>query len=436
MLIGECTLAGERRADDVVPAHPNGIQVSRDRWLLVYATRGFRGVDDDRSIVYQVRRGAPDGPVLKEGMLACADADWDPFGDGKKLCFKQHGHPVVFGVPKGARIDGKPAPSAGVFAAKRRIVGRLLDKQRDYLERASADPDLQTFTQGVQWVQFRLNAAEDDIEILQPVAALCQKGYEGGPAFFAADVGWMNQTFTPPVPFNRQGTAWADCNHFDKGIAVLRYTFNPKRGLYEWTALGPVLADRKWDPGEASLARFGDEWVIAARVSSSGVGWVRTGTPLPPCPRALYAKDPPAGGCARPSSARTACCDCSAATPPPRPARTPATPSTAGTSIRPTTSRLPTACAIFDSVQAGLPIRPASQPKVDMCKLLPPLGRTQTVVYRVIPRSLGRPYEGYSGKPSGIPIINKEEKECAGIYYSQITYREVAPPLWEFGEGK
>src|SRR5438045_6927999 len=70
MLISECTVPGERRRDDVVPAHPNGVQASRDRWLLVYATRGFRGVDDDRSIVYQIRAGSPAGKLMREGMLA------------------------------------------------------------------------------------------------------------------------------------------------------------------------------------------------------------------------------------------------------------------------------------------------------------------------------------------------------------------------------
>src|SRR5205809_4515291 len=123
MLVKECALPGETRADDVVPAHPNGLQVARDRWLLVYATRGFRGVDDDRSVVYQLRRGGPDGAVVKEGFLARTRIDWDPFGEGKSLV-KQHGHPVAFGVPKGARIDGKPAPHGNVFIAKWRVVAR------------------------------------------------------------------------------------------------------------------------------------------------------------------------------------------------------------------------------------------------------------------------------------------------------------------------
>ena len=47
----ECGLTSERRSDDVFPAHPNGTQLSRDRFFIVYATRGWRGIDEDRSIV-------------------------------------------------------------------------------------------------------------------------------------------------------------------------------------------------------------------------------------------------------------------------------------------------------------------------------------------------------------------------------------------------
>jgi hypothetical protein len=156
VLVRDCTLPGETRKDTVVPAHPGGIQVARDRWLLVYATRGFRGVDDDRSIVYQLRKGAFDGPVVKEGFLARAVEDWKDFGDGTlappegKTFIKQHGHPVVFGVLRGAMRAGKPAGNANVFVAKWRVVARLLDRKRNYLEHASADPELARRSQGVE----------------------------------------------------------------------------------------------------------------------------------------------------------------------------------------------------------------------------------------------------------------------------------------------
>ena len=82
------------------------------------------------------------------------------------------------------------------------------------------------------------------------------------------------------VPFNREATEWADCNHFDGGrLACLKYAFNPKSGLYEWTAIGPLLEAGK-GVSEASLARWKDEWIIAARGGPGGVTWFRTGDPF------------------------------------------------------------------------------------------------------------------------------------------------------------
>jgi hypothetical protein len=42
ILISDCSIEGEARADDCFPAHPNGLQVSKKRWLILYATRGWR----------------------------------------------------------------------------------------------------------------------------------------------------------------------------------------------------------------------------------------------------------------------------------------------------------------------------------------------------------------------------------------------------------
>jgi hypothetical protein len=78
--VEECTLPGETRRDDVVPRHANAIQLSAERWLVIYSTHGYRGVDDERSIIYQVRAERPDGPVLKEGFLSRTSDDWHPEG--------------------------------------------------------------------------------------------------------------------------------------------------------------------------------------------------------------------------------------------------------------------------------------------------------------------------------------------------------------------
>src|SRR6185295_13552111 len=153
---------------DVVPAHPNGLQVSRDRWLIVYGTRGFRGVDDDRSTVYQLRKDGPLGPVIREGFLCRTRDDWDPQEQGKAFS-RQAGHAVAFGVPKGATIDGKAAPNANVFVAKWYVHARLLDKTRTYLEHGTADIGFAGPPVFVEGLQFRLNEREDDIEVVRPV---------------------------------------------------------------------------------------------------------------------------------------------------------------------------------------------------------------------------------------------------------------------------
>lgn len=439
VLIQECTLPGETRKDDVFPAHPNGIQVSKDRWLLLYATKSWRGVDDDRSIVYQLRKGAPDGPVIKEGFCSRSHADWDVLGDGKKgpaegkSYFKQHGHPVVFGVPKGAVINGRPAPHANLFVAKWRVVARVLDLKTNYLEHATSQQDERRRGQGVEWMQFRLNDREDDIEIVQPVGRMRQQGFENGPAFCSAKVAWMNQTFTPAVPYVRDGSVWADCNHFDGSrIAVLKYVFNSKLGRYEWTETGPLMTDAKWHPFEASLARVGDDWIIAARTSGRGILWGRTEDPFTKAPTLGYHKDPAINA---PLTAFT-CADGvlrlfsgDSAVSPHRNGRDPLY----CWDVQPADDF---ACSnrrvIFDSVQARLPIRPASVPKIDMCKLLPHHGRTQLIVHRVSTRGYNHPYTGGSGKPTGIPAINDAEKGCCAIYYARITYREEMPSLWSF----
>src|SRR5213595_995470 len=113
MFIKESTLPGETRANDVVPRHAVCVQLAKTRWLIVYTTHGYRGVDDERSVLYQIRKDAPDGDVLREGFLGKAINDWRPDGvpappEGKSY-FKQLGHAVAFGVPKGAVIGGKAA---------------------------------------------------------------------------------------------------------------------------------------------------------------------------------------------------------------------------------------------------------------------------------------------------------------------------------------
>lgn len=392
VLIGECSLPGETRAEGVVPAHPNGIQVSRDRWLVIYATRRFCGVDDDLSIVYQLRAGGPDGAVLREGMLARSHDDWDALGDGNHYV-RQHGHPVAFGVPRGARIGGYPAPHANLFVAKWRRVARAMDRETGKVRHSREEATLRQRTQDVEWVQFRLNNQEDDIEIVQTARPLRQKGYEDGPAICAAPVAHMNQSFTQAVPFTPDATVWADCNHFDGGrIAALKYVFNPVDGIYEWTETGPFFAEPEATLHEASLAQVDGAWIIAARTEGGrGAAWARTPDPFEYVMAPVYQSDPICrgpltvfrcgdgvlrmfGGDAQQSPYGRGrdplfCWD-----------------------IDPETFVASNRQVIFDSVKAGLPFRREAIPVVDMCKLLPNQGSRQLAVHRVRVRAIEFPY--------------------------------------------
>ena len=292
-LIHECPLEGEGRDHAIFPAHANGLRVSRDRWFIPYATRGFRFTDDDRSIVYQLRAGAPGGPVIREGMLSRSVDDWDPFNEGAAYT-RQHGHPVAFGMPKGVLISGAPAPNANVFAVKWRVIAVENDRRNGVSRPRRADGSIGQRTQAVEWLQFRLNDAEDGIEVLQPRRTLRQKGYEEGDAFCERTVRFMNQTFVQAVPFNDDCTEWADVNHFDDlRLAPLRYHFNADTGLYEWAETGPLMGGPGCPVFEASLLRLCDGWVVAARrCGEGGPAWARTEDLFGGAPPFLFAETP------------------------------------------------------------------------------------------------------------------------------------------------
>ncbi len=430
-LVHECGVHGETRADDVFPAHPNGIPVSRDKWLLVYATRSWRGVDDDRSIIYQLRQGSPDGKILAEGILAHAVDNWHKH-DEQHTFVKQHGQPAVFGVPRGAIRNGESPPHAGIFVVKWRINGRMLNIRENTMSVAPSDPYHGSFHQGVEWLQLCLNDREDDIEIIQPIQWMRQQGYEEGDQFCsAADAGWMNQSLVQALPFNEDATEWVECAHFDgQRIGVLKFAFNRQRGVYKWIATGPLLGGERRPVTEASIVRCDDGWVISARrgdwTQDSGIVWFRCTHPLDECPPPILAVSPPVQA----------------------PITTYSCPDgklrifSGGRTISPhDNGRNPLYCwdvdpsqnfevsnqrVVFDGVQAGLPIRPESRICVDMCKLLPHTGGdVQWLAHRVRTASINS--VNYTGV-----AINEAEKNACGIYYARLLYERNQPGLWQF----
>ena len=413
-----------------MPAHANGIQVSRDRWLLVYATRGFRGVDDDLSIVYQLRSDGFDGLVIKEGILARSINDWDPFEDGGHYV-RQHGHPSAFGVPKGALMGGAAAANANVFAVMWRRVARVLDPEGGYLLVPRKHRDLTARTQAVEWMQFRLNDAQDDIEILQPAKELRQKGFETGEQFCAADVQCMNASYVQAVPFDKGCAEWVQVHHFDGMlVAACKFRFDAERGLYDWVETGRAIG-----PGlfEGSIARFRGGWVIAARprAGESGPAWVRCADPFAEqfevangAEPAQQARTPMSVYTGPDGTLRLLTGDVNA--------------SPYGLNRNPLYLwdvdpdrgfKLSNRRPVFDALEAGV-LRPESRPMVDMGKMLPHAGgAAQVLAHRV-------QCEGWLANDPDSRVSRKltpQQMDATGIHYAKVNYAEDYPSPWSFG---
>ena len=428
-LIDGCALPGETKADGAFPGHINGAQVSRNRWLLLYTTRRWRFVDDNGSVVYQLREGTPDGRLIREGFLARQREDWTPPGRGGTM-IKEHGHAGVFGVPRGALVRGERAPHANRFVAKWWVMGVKREKAHDGW-RYTKD----WTTMDTEWAQFRLNDREDDIEIVQPAQPLRQKGCtEAGTAGCARGgeaLKRMCQSLIQAVPFNDDATEWADVNDFDgTRIAPLKYRFSSQSRLYEWVETGPSVTAGK-GLFEASLLKANGGWLVAARKADSkahGVVWLRAENPFdrlsepvsPPSPSSRNA--PLTAYCCADGVLRLIGGD-------------PTLGSKRGRNplrmwdIDPHSLSASNQRVIFDAMKQGLPIREEAVPIVDQAKLIPHSGgRVQYIVHRVRTMALDVP------RPS--VCANAEEKAAAGIYYEQITYAEDVSPLWQFGDGK
>jgi hypothetical protein len=436
MLVRDCTIEGEQRADDVWPAHPNGIQVSKDTWLIVYATRGFRGGDDDRSSIYQLRKDTPDGPIIKEGELALTNEEWDPLNDGSRY-IKQCGHPVAFGIPKGALIHGKKAVNENVFVIKWRTTPRVFDKEKDFLPWDAGFPEYGR----VEWLQCRLNKAEDDIDILQEPCEMQQKGYEQEETFCMHEhVKVMNQSFAHCIPYNEDATEWIGMHHFDytdnadKGsVAGARFTFNRQTGLYEWTDIGPFLGAEDKVLFEASVVPYNDEWLICARVGwgEFQLAWFRTDDPFNDSPQAVLTDSIKNDG----PFTMSVCADGiirifggDKTVSPYEMARCPLYCWDINPENKYTAENRK---VLFDVIESGLPFPKENLPVTDMCKLLPHAGgHEQYALYRVRSQSINVEKK----HPAGfiIPSATQEEKDASGIYYAKITYDAEYPAAWVF----
>jgi hypothetical protein len=446
--IDDCSLPGERRADQVAPAHGNGIQLSRDRFLVLNSTLRFRGCDDNASIVWQLRRDSYGGAVIKEGLFAQAIDDWYPLGDQYR-CVRQHGHPVAFGVPKDAVIGGRPAAHANVFAVKWRRVARVFVPDGGYIMWQNEPPEVRERTQSVEWCQFRLNDAEDDIEIIQPAQRLRQVGYTDGKVICDHGLSVMNQSYVQPVPFSDDATEWVDVNHFNQRaeasrdgtqprqgvprVAPLRYRFNTTTGLYEWVETGPLWGSPETPLFEANISPHNGDWVLAARLINRdpGTAWMRVNDPF------AESADP-----VIPAQPQNVACPLSVYRCPDGATRLlagDATLSAYESNRNPLFMwdidvddgfRAGTPREIFDTYKAGVPIEEDHGPLIDMAKLLPHAGgTTQTLIHRVRTCAMAVTEADY---PSRIRPLTDGDFTGTAIYHATVEYEESCPGVWEF----
>ncbi len=428
-LLHECTMEGERRIDDVYPGHGNGCQLSADRWMLIYATRGWRETDDDRSIIYQLRADRPDGRIVREGRLRKSIDDWDADDDGKTSIL-QFGHPGVFGIPKGAMVKGKPAPNANVFMARwRRNRYGTIDPKTGLVERLRAT---ESRLLHVEEIQFRLNEEEDDIEVLGPVKMSRELGHEEGLEFCRrGSLLWMNQSISQSVSYNDEGTEWVAVNHFSGGcVAAVKYRFNPDAGLYEWVDTGPLLQTAGRTHTEASIVRGRDRWIICTRADrieeiKGANGWTTSEDPFKNLSEPVFTRNrknrTPFTLYNRPDGEIQMFTGDPEASPY-RNARNPLF----TWRIDPETFEESDRREIFDNIREGL-FKPEMTPKSEMCKLLPHAGgREQYLLWRC--RVMNLEVSGPKG-----PAITEEMKEPHGIYYARVRYTEDLPARWDLG---
>ena len=241
----------------------------------------------------------------------------------------------------------------------------------------------------------------------------------------------MNQSFIQAAPFNDDCSEWADVNHFDGArIAPLRYAYSADLGRYEWVATGPMVGAAERGLYEASLVRLGDGWLIAGRPRVNGrrgrgAGWMRTDDLFGRIPEPTYTSTPDADTPiavfrAADGSVRLFANDVNHE----RPNRGGRNPLWCW-EVDPEDFSITDRRVVFDTFDAGLPIRPECDPGADMCKLMPHAGgRVQLLLHRVRTRALTIPYLQATVTPA--------ELQAVGIYYEKVHYADDHPGCWDF----
>lgn len=281
-------IPGEGKTDWVQPSYPTFVQLSCDRYLILFQTRGFGGIDNERAICYQIRADRPNGPVLKEKVLSPYTPKWRPLEDGPTF-YKQQGTPMGFGVPAGVRIGDRKLPHANVFVVHWYNAARELPAEDGTVTnpRGSGHPLLHVHR--IEWAQVRYGREQDDIELIEQPRWLRQRGCEEGDTFTSLEGRIHSVFFWSVQPWNEDRSKWIAMAVFNRAfLAPILFEFNREIGRYEWTRTGAPVRAAGIKLTEPSLCKVDDTWIVAARTNvrfreghpGSCTAWFRSTDPM------------------------------------------------------------------------------------------------------------------------------------------------------------
>jgi hypothetical protein len=435
-LVHDLTVGGETRVDGFYPRHVNALQLRHDRFLLLITSGGWRVVDDNRSLIYQIRADTYDGPIIQEGFITQGADDWEILGDGRQFR-RETISPNGFGVPSGAVIDGNVPVHAGLFVIMWRRRARATKSDAGWQE-------LDDKTAIVEWTQVRLNTAGNELEVIQPAQPLRQCGYDNGYVINERiDMRRVECGMAQPVPMDNSGMRWIssayvvvhDTEHSvislstepPLAVAHLEFTFDANRGLYQWTRTGPASVRGLWEP---SPIRWRNEWLMSARrernAPGKGIAWLRTSDPFNEICEPTYVTVPSRG-----LQTSFLCADGRVRIFANDSRIRPGWPGVRNPlymwEVDPDNGF---SCGdpevLFDAVDWKMSIRNEAGAVVDQAKVFPHAGGSrQMVVHRV------RTFAIDQVEHAGI-TPNDAERDAHGLYYSELIYDQDYPGLWQF----
>ena len=259
--ITESDITGEKKADFATPNYATGMEVSKDRWLIIYDTVDARGCDFWRGIFCQIRAHQPDGEIINSGIIAPLETHHRPFGENYP-CRKGYGNANILGCS----LQNENSPAAGVFAISYNsrtelwYQGTLVQYSPDaciWPQDVRAEDWKQAIAEigGLRMIKhYRFNPAKDDIDLIEGPVPSPGRQDDNIHHDLQGIVNWGN-----PVALNDDATAWFEVVRdpaIDSCLQTFRYDFDESSQTFRLTQKGNQKNENpEFIVGEPSLVR-------------------------------------------------------------------------------------------------------------------------------------------------------------------------------------